>query len=366
MKSLDKLINYLLANHAGKRSRLRGLVLTRLVTIYGISAVLLLVRLKRLGTPLERAAEVHRFLRTSGALATASSLSPVLRRLTGIKNPQILWSVSVGTSLWASSSVPGWLSSYLITESINDRLFLVDRVKEIIQNLEPSSLITSRQIVLSLLVPLLYKRSKEGRVSSGAARFLFGRRTLLQDFMLIYCIWCLLSAYKSIKRFLLEKTRSRTYYPQGQLPRQVDDWPMISGNLKPLMDKLGEIHEITLQNSYSLFEKLMNSGLMQNVIPSLRWAIWRQLCVKTMHHSPPVSRKYTVNTSLMKSITLMLGFFVLDGSNGSMNVGPVEIRYLIRSILNTYLRDVPINLQKLLTFTFSLLALNNAQQKDCL
>lgn len=360
MTVLDTIVRYISASYAGKGRPLSRLLITRIISIYGISTLLFLVRLRRLRTSEQRVSEICKFSRNSSAMAIVSTSVPVLRRLTNLENSQILWSTSIGASLWTTTELPSRLASYVAVESVSETIISMKSVKETIVHMAPSSLVISKQFLLSLIVPLFYTRFKMSKKTSGATRFLFGKRSLVQDFVLFYCIWNFLSVYNSFKRFLLEKRRNKGYYPQSNSSRQVDDWPMISGNLKPLMDKLGEIHEITLHDSYSLFEKLMNSAAIKNVVPCFRWAVWRQLCVKTLHHSPP---KYFVNTNLMKSITLMLGFFVLDGNNSSMDVRPGVLRYLIRCILNTYLQDTSLNVQKTITFLFSHLALYSSKQR---
>lgn len=358
---LDRTVRRITADYVG-RKRLRGLLLTRLISIYGISTVLFLVRIRRLGTFTNRFAEMRKFLKNAGALAILSTSIPALRGLTGVRDPRVFWSGTIGAALWTATDLPSFLTSFVTVESISESILSMSGIKEALAHMEGSSLVIGRQMLLSLVVPLFYNRVKTTKSNSGAARFLFGKRTLVQDFMLFYSIWNFLSIYNYLKRFLLEKRRSKGYGPQSGSSRLVDDWPMISGNLKPLMDKLGEIHEITLHSSYSLFEKLMNSAAMKNVVPCFRWALWRQLCVKALHHSPPEGYKNTVNTSLMKSITLMLGFFVLDGSNNSMNVRPGTLQYLLRCVLNTYLEGTSLNVRKLITFLFSHLALRNSRR----
>ncbi|QLQ81121.1 hypothetical protein HG537_0E04760 [Torulaspora globosa] len=363
MGVLARVVSVSVAKDVTGRPGVTRLVVTRLLSVYGTSIVLFLIKLRRLAVN-RRKAELWNLVRNSSGLAMVLTLVPVVRVVSGVENVVLAWSVAVGSALATVTNLPSWLSSYVVVESISDALLSMRTVKRVLANLGTSTLVVGRQALLCLLMPFFYSRANKR--SSAAARFLFQKRSLGRDFVLFYCIWNFLSVYNSLKSFLTDSRREKVYRSQQFSSRQVDEWPMISSNLKPLMDKLIEIHEITLQDTYSLFEKIMNSPIIKNIIPCLKWALWRQLCVRTMTHTPPTRRSHVAGASFMKSITLMLGFFVLDGNDNKMNVRPGVLRYLIRCILTTYLGTPSLKTQRLITFLSSHLALQNiAQQSNC-
>lgn len=363
MGSLARVVSVLVAKDVNGRRGLARLLVTRLISVYGVSTVLFLIKLRRL-TSSGRRMELWKHLRNSSGLAMALTLVPVIRVAAGVEDVVLPWSVAVGGALATVTNLPSWLSSYVAVESVSDALLSTRTVRRVLSNMGTSSLVVGRQALLCLIVPFFYSRAD--KQSSAAARFLFQKRSLGRDFILFYCIWNFLSVYHFLKSFLTDSRHERVYRSQQYSSRHVDEWPMISGNLKPLMDKLSEIHEITLQDTYSLFEKIMNSPMIKNVMPCFKWALWRQLCVRTMTHTPPKRRDHVAGASLMKSITLMLGFFVLDGNDNKMNVRPGVLRYLIRCTLTTYLGTASLNTQRLITFLGSHLALQNiAQQSNC-
>lgn len=361
MGALTRVSTFLLAKQVDKRSVLERLLLKRILSLYGVSAVVLLIKLRKPMSRSQRALQLQEFFRNSSGLAMASTLIPLIRLLVGLQNDVVPWSVAVGSALAISTDLPSWLSSYVAVESISDAAMSTEVVKGILASMSDSSLTMGRQVLFCLLIPLFHLRVD--KQSSRAARFLLSRRSLGRDFVLFYSTWNFLSVYVSLKSLLIDTRPEKSYKSQQYSSRQVDEWPMISSNLKPLMDKLGEIHEITLHDSYSLFEKIMNSALINNVMPCLKWALWRQLCVRTITHRPPTRHDCVVGTSLMKSIILMLGFFVLDGNDNRMNVRPGVLRYLVRSTLTAYLKNTSLNVQRLVTFLGSHLALQNVAQQ---
>ncbi|QLL33560.1 hypothetical protein HG536_0E04710 [Torulaspora globosa] len=360
MGALARVVSFCVAKDVNGRPALARLLLTRLISLYGVSTVLFLIKLRKLTSSSRWTAELWKYLRNSSGLAMALTLVPVIRALAGVENIVLPWSAAVGGALATVTGLPSWLSSYVAVESISDAVLSTRTVKKVLSNMGTSSLVIGRQALLCLLIPFFYSRAD--KQSSAAARFLFKKRSLGRDFVLFYCIWNFLSVYNSLKSFLRDSRREKVYRSQQYSSGQVDEWPMISSNLKPLMDKLVEIHEITLQDTYSSFEKIMNSPMIKNFMPCFKWALWRQLCVRTMTHTPPTRHNHAAGASLMKSITLMLGFFVLDGSDNKMNVRPGVLRYLIRCTLSTYLGITSLKTQQLIAFLGSHLALQNIAQ----
>lgn len=365
---LDRAVKFVTAHNEGQGNIApldARLLLKRVISIYGLSGLLFLFKFKRILSSDINFVELRKLLRNSSALAVASSLYPALQRFINqdcAEKRNILWGTTMIISLIVSSGVPAWLTSYVTVESVSSYLLSLRSIRRLNEGMDDSTSATSRQAILCIIVPLLYSRTDTKKQLSGAGKILFGKRSLMRDFVLFYSIWNFLSLYNFLKNSLLKRRKNKNSLVVSNKKRVVDEWPLLSTNLKPLMDKLGEIHELTLQSSYSVFEKLMNSPIVGNVIPSLKWALWRQLCYKSLLHVPQNHQRYFVNTSLMKSITLMLGFFVLDGNKCSMNVRPGVLRYLIRCILTTHLKQLDDNARKSLLFATSHLAFYNYHQ----
>lgn len=362
---LDRAVKFITASNEGQGNVApldARLLLKRVISIYGLSGLLFLFKFKRILSSDRNFVVIRKLLRNSSALAVVSSLYPVLQTFINkdcAKERNVLWGTTVITSLIISTNIPAWLSSYITIESVSGYLLSLRSIRKLNNEMDDSTSAMSRQAILCLIVPLLYNRTNTKNQLSRAGKVLFGKRSLMRDFVLFYSIWNFLSLYNFLKNSLLKRRKNTNAPAVSDKRRLVDEWPMLSTNLKPLMDKLGEIHELTLRSSYSVFEKLMNSPIVGNVIPSLKWALWRQLCYKSLLHVPRNHHRYFVNTSLMKSITLMLGFFVLDGSKCSMNVRPGVLRYLIRCILTTHLEQFDENARKALIFAGSHLAFYN-------
>lgn len=359
MGALDRVVKFANAKDVNRRQPLEKLLLKRLLSIYGVAGLLFLIKLRKVAFRKQWSSALNKVLRNSSSVAIASTLIPTIRAITGVSNVWITGLASSGVALMTSTELPGWLPSYVAVESVSDALTSTGIFKRALSGMKMSNVTMTRQMLLCLLIPFFY--SQADRQNSAAARFLLNRRSLGRDFVLFYTIWNFLSVYNTLKGFFISKKAEKPYASPQYSSQQVDDWPMISGNLKPLMDKLGEIHEITLHDSYSLFEKIMNSALIDNVLPCFKWALWRQLCSRTMNHRPP--KRPVVGAHLMNSITLMLGFFVLDGSGNKMNVRPGVLRYLLRCCISSRLKDTSLKVRRLITFLGSQLALRNVAQQ---
>lgn len=120
----------------------------------------------------------------------------------------------------------------------------------------------------------------------------------------------------------------------------------------PLMDKLIELQELTASNKPTFFENLMDSAIMKNVIPCLKWALWRKFCIRVL------SQVKLGRTHIMKSLILMFGFLVLD-HNCRMDISPQLLKYLARCQLKEYLEKRNV-LKKWLTFASSNVVLYTA------
>lgn len=364
-QTLSRIIRVIASSPEGEDSRpqVGKQIARRISAIQSVYAIVYLIKLNKITSSKERMEYFRKLVRNSSSLSLVSSLYPILLSIFSGRFPHkttLLWCSTISSALLMAKDIPNWLVSYVTVESISDKLFSIRSIKAFISEWEDSTLIICRQAALCAIVPILYAKSSMGLRSSGAGKILFSKRPVLRDFIMFYSIWNFLSAYNFGKSMLLRTKRNKTDISIRNPFHYPEEWPIRSSNMKPLMDKLTEIHEITLRNSFSIFDKFMNSPIIQNVIPCLKWALWRQLCYKSLTHVPRSNHRSAVNSKLMQSITMMLAFFVLDGRENKMNVRPGVLRYLIRCVLNHYLVDFNQKYLKIQLFIMSQLAFSNA------
>ncbi|GAV53292.1 hypothetical protein ZYGR_0AI05760 [Zygosaccharomyces rouxii] len=309
-------------------------VIKKIVATYGAVAVLFLIRVRR-----RRSQHVVTWLSNATALSTLH-LYPLLRdnKLLG-SNRQLAWCVVLTAALKNATRIPDWLPSYLTVEAVSDYVMSRPSLRKLLQNLEEARLVRIRQLTLCVLVPLLYLKP--------FGKKWFGKRSLVRDFALFYGVWNLVSIYRYCKNLIRHKRRSNT--PELKLVAPREEWPSVSTSLMPLMDKLTELQELTVSNKHTLFETLMNSALVKNVVPCLKWALWRQFCIRVL------SQVKLGRTHMMKSLMLMFGFLVLD-HNRQMDISPRLLKYLARCQLKEYLEKRN-DFKKWLTFASSNIAL---------
>lgn len=308
-------------------------VCRRILTTYAVSAVMFLVRIRRRG-------QVKKWVNNTGAVAVLFLYPLVLRILSrlGLPSRYCACSITVISSLALAKSIPSWLPSYMMVESVSDYMLSLNALRQLFGGLEESRLLRLRQMIFCLLVPTI-------RTSPWLRR-----GTFIRDFILFYCLWCLLSLYQGAKCYIKGK---RPTTPQAcAKPPQFEESRLLSTSFKPLVDKLAELQELTTCNRQTFAEILMNSALVHNIIPSFKWALWKRFCRSVL------SQSNLGRTHLMKSLVLMLGFQVLD-QNRQMDISPRVLRYMVRVNLKEFLKPLSNRPQMMLILAFSNLALYN-------
>lgn len=309
-------------------------VIRKVLATYGIGAVLFIIRRRR-----REKRHLYPWFRNTTALSILH-LYPLLQnnKLLG-SNRQFAWYIIIASALKASTRVPNWLPSYLTVEAIFDYLVSQPSLQRFLQGLEKSGLVRTRQLLFCGIVPLLY-------MGPYGKKWIFNQNSLVRDFSVFYLIWNLMSIYRYCKSLVRHRRKSNTPSPALIAPN--DEWPLVSTSLKPLMNRLTELQELTIPNKHTLFETLMDSALVKNVTPCLRWAIWRKFCVRVL------SQVKLGHTRIMKSLVLMLGFLVVD-HNRQMDISPLLLKYLVCQLDETF--EKTNNFKKWLTFASSNLAL---------
>lgn len=287
----------------------------KVLATYGVVAVLFLIRARR-----QRSQYLLPWLRNATAMSTLH-LYPLFHdnKFLG-SNRQLAWYVVSAIGIKCASKIPDWLPSYLTVEVISDYMMSRPLLRKLLQNLEEARLIRVRQLTLCVLFPLLYLKP--------FGKKWFGKSSLARDFALFYGVWNLVSIYQYCKNLIRSRRKPSTPTVRQIVPK--DEWPLVSTSLIPLMDKLTELQELTVSNKHTLFEILMDSVLVKNLVPCLKWAVWRQFCIHVL------SQTKLGRTRIMKSLILMLGFLVLD-HNHQMDIPPQLLKYLARCQLKEYL-----------------------------
>lgn len=367
---LARAVRYItsLQDHTGSHFRVFDKQMRKRVTmIQSISAIVYLSKLKKNTSSQEKLKKLRSMMRNTGSLILLSTLYPSLHKLLGKQLPHkrfVIWCLSIISSLMMATKVPNWLVSYVTVESLSDRILSFGCIGQPISHIAESTLVLARQAILCAIIPILYVKSNKPSIVSGAGKVLFTRRSFLRDFVIFYSVWNFLSLYNYGKRLLFKGRNNKDEISIRNVFHYPDEWPIRSSNMKPLMDKLTEIHEIAFQNSRPLFDKFMNSPLVENVIPCIKWAVWRQVCYKSLTHVPHHNHNSAVNSKLMQSITMMLTFYILDGREYKMNVRPGVLRYLTRCILNRYLTNWNKGALKVQLFIMSQLTLLNETSSE--
>ncbi|EDO17264.1 hypothetical protein Kpol_538p24 [Vanderwaltozyma polyspora DSM 70294] len=385
-KHISRLIRYVMfdsggAGGNGGRDSVFGCiakVLKRLRSVSLVSVVILLIKLRK--TPYNYRSHVLKvWLRNAGSIGLLSSVSPIVNKILSFEingvsvgddkfKRFVSWNAAVCSFLLVVTKVPNWITSYVAIESISDSIYNLPRVHSFIENCDEKLLNSMRQVFFCFLIPILdSKVSKDNRGS----QFLFGKRTLIKDFLIFLAIWDFLSLFNMIKSFFIKSKDSNTVPDVNSKNNKNihnDEKPLISSNLKPLFDKLNEIQELTNSNNFSLFEKFMNSYIIKNILPSMKWAVWRQLVLYLFVKNNKLNKKnaFAGCTNLMKSIILVFGFLIVDG-NANLNVRPGVLRFFIRSILTNKLNKIELEFDNFHNFVFLLssqLAFYNYNNSD--
>ncbi|AQZ16515.1 YGR168C [Zygosaccharomyces parabailii] len=308
-------------------------VCRRILTTYAVSALMFLLRIRRRG-------QLKKWVNNTGAVAVLF-LYPLVERILsrcGLRSSYCACSITVISSLALAKSIPSWLPSYMMVESVSDYMLSQTALRQLLGGLEKSRLLRLRQMIFCLLIPTI-------RTSPWLRR-----GTFIRDFILFYCLWCFLSLYEGTKCYI---KGNRPITPQAcAKPPQLEESRLLSTSFKPLMDKLAELQELTTCNRYTFTEILMNSALVQSIIPSFKWALCKRFCGSVL------SQSNLGRTRLMKSLVLMLGFQVLDQSR-QMDISPSVLRYMVRVNFKEFLKPLSNTMQMMLILASSNLALYN-------
>ncbi|CCD24522.1 Pex35p NDAI_0D02080 [Naumovozyma dairenensis CBS 421] len=310
------------------------------------------------------------WLRNTGSLIILNALFPILKKY--VKYNTIIWSIITAFASVISSNIPAELVSYVLIESI------FDHMKIYLKKFDEHFRRRIRQILTCILLPILwdkYKGSNRTEVPS-LFKLIFNHRPILSDFLLYYLLWNIKSFYKYIKSLLFDAgPHSRPSSSSSNSSNNTshfmmyynnhDELPTVSSTLRPVIHKLGEMYELASNNDNvskhgALLERIFSSSFVTNIQPCIQWCLWKLLLVHTLRlNSKNCSTIIKSQANIMKSMTLILGIFVLDRNNNTMNIRTEVIRYFLNILLNFRISKLYEPERKVLLFCASLLAFKN-------
>lgn len=207
------------------------------------------------------------------------------------------------------------------------------------KKISQGTLIKFQQILVCLAIIVLFAKLDR---SSLPFRVLFDHRPFLIDFFTINAIFTVLAVYhRTLKFFFTSGTKSNKNvcgheirnFSQYLGVNNHNDWPIYSSNLKHVMDRLNEIHEVTIDDNYAnINEKIINSYFTKGFFPSLKWTILRQ-CIEYLF----VTKRRRLMGNKLRCIVMLLTFTFVDPTS-KMKISPFFAKFFAKSLVNVYLK----------------------------
>ncbi|CAI4062682.1 hypothetical protein SKDZ_07G4110 [Saccharomyces kudriavzevii ZP591] len=338
-----------------KRRKQLIIILKKITQVYGINLIFYVNKwkLKKLQGANIRFDDLMPWLKESTILVLLNILYPALKKFPFLRNDYVRWTSLVGISLMLTKGeVPSWLFAHLLVEILHTK-FKAARIAQWLTINSPKGTITKlKQIFVCSIVMALFTKLDKNSLPFHA---IFDHRPFRTDFIIINGIFALLATYRRVlKLFLTPETKTNkngSNHETRNLSQWLgvenhNDWPISSSNLKHVVDRLNEIHEITIENNYAnISEKIINSCFVKGILPSLRWTIIRQ-CIEYLFTR---KRHRIINTKL-RYVVMLLTFTMVDPTN-NMEVSPFFVKLFAKSLINVYLKKYwHYNFQKYVLF----------------
>ena len=326
-----------------KRRKQLVIILKRITQVYGINLVFYVKKwkLKKLQGENIQINDIMPWLRESTILVLLNILYPTLVKFPFLKNHYIHWSSIVGISLMLTKGeVPSWIIAHFLVEAIASKLKIAKLTQWLKKkNFSQGTLIKFQQILVCLAIIVLFAKLDR---SSLPFRVLFDHRPFLIDFFTINAIFTVLAVYhRTLKFFFTSGTKSNKNvgghevrnFSQYLGVKNHNDWPISSSNLKHVMDRLNEIHEVTIDDNYAnINEKIINSYFTKGFFPSLKWTILRQ-CIEYLF----VTKRRRLMGNKLRCIVMLLTFTFVDPTS-KMKISPFFAKFFAKSLVNVYLK----------------------------
>ncbi|QHS73472.1 Pex35p SPAR_G03820 [Saccharomyces paradoxus] len=343
VSGFKKILRQLLLFLNKKRREQLVIILKRITQVYGMNLIFYVNKwkMKKLQGENLHINDIMSWLRESAILVLLNILYPTLVKLPFLKNDYIHWSSIVGVLLMLTmGEVPSWVIAHFLVEALHSKFKdskLTQWLKK--KRIPQGTLIKFQQIFLCSAVVVLFAKLDR---SSLPFCVLFDHRSFSKDFFTINAIFTVLAIYRRISKFFFTSgTKSnKSGYSQeirdfSQLlgVKNHNDWPISSSNLKHVMDRLNEIHEVTIEDNYANFnEKLINSCFIKGFFPSLKWTILRQ-CIEYLF----VTKRRRLMNNKLRCIVMLLTFTLIDPTS-KMKISPFFVKLLAKSLVNVYLK----------------------------
>lgn len=284
----------------------------RVAAIYGISVVSIVVKWRRMA-PQEKLAMLQRIFSNATLTVVLFNGFPLVSKITGNRF------ISFNTLLliYSTGEIPLSVTSYVMVESVADWLQNFPSVEAVLRSWDDHTCNALRQGIFCLIIPMLYHARK-----SRARDLIFRRKSFIKDFALLYSLWNAISLYQYLKSSLYKGNSKQKRKSVESINEQATYPP----NSRFLVDKLKEIRE--LKTSKSILETITSCCFGENLTVSFKWAVWRQL-LWLLFKTPS-----SLCSHMQASITLMIGFLILDGAGDHMNIRPGVLKYLIRCVVS--------------------------------
>lgn len=272
----------------------------------------------------------------------------------GSNNSLLVWGISIGFSLLISSiEIPLGLIIYLAVQCLDQIItYLNDKFTNLF-NIQQSHITILKQIIMSLLLSFTCPRNSP---KTGISNFLYGKTSLICDFLILYSSMNIYSLYQTIKRLLKNKKVNGKHIKQ-YYKETIDSFHDPMRLPQPILNKFSEIYELSLEEHSSWKEKLLDSFIITNLQTCIKWTLWLKvfkILIHSNHKKNPIVSDYFI-----QSILMSLTFNLLNNNNQTdkeMTINKNVLKCLLWKLLSNLINQnfrMSNNNRKLVTLLLS-------------
>ena len=272
----------------------------------------------------------------------------------GSNNSLFVWYLSIGFSLLISSiEIPLGLIVYLTVECLDQIITYLNEKLTRFLKIKPSHITILKQIVMTLFLSLSCPRNTP---KTGISNFLYGKTSLICDFLILYSSMDIYSLYQTVKRLLKNKKVNGKHIKQ-YYKETIDSFHDPMRLPQPILNKFSEIYELSLEKHSSWKEKLLDSFVVTNLQTCIKWTIWLKvfkILIHSNHKKNPIVSDYFI-----QSILMSLTFNLLNNNNQNdkeMTINKNVLKYLLGKVLGNLISqnfNISNNNRKLITLLLS-------------
>ncbi|KAG0669897.1 hypothetical protein C6P45_003179 [Maudiozyma exigua] len=275
-------------------------------------------------------------------------------KLNGSNNSLLITCLSMGFSLLLSSiEIPLELIVYLTMECFDRILVHINSKMTKLFKFRQSHITILKQILLGLLLSLTRPKYT---LNTGLSNFLYGKSSIICDFLILYLSMDIYSLYQTINQLLKNKKVNGKHIKQ-YYKETIDSFHDPMRLPQPILNKFSEIYELSLEKHSSWKEKLLDSFIVTNLQICIKWTLWLRI-FKILIHSNH-KKDHIVSDYFIQSILLSLSFNMLNNSNQTdkkMTINKNLLKYLLWKLLVTLINQnfkISDNNRKLITLLLS-------------